>query len=136
MTNQVNIRELILDILMEVTRGEAYSHLVIRSVLEKYQYLEKKDRAFLTRVSEGTIEHMIELDYIIDQFSKVKVKKMKPVIRKALVELEGKPFRFFAEHREDWALNTRYVYPGAIQYWGPSQVCDRTTCTLALEQGR
>lgn len=62
--------------------------------------------------------------------------KMKPVIRKALVELEGKPFRFFAEHREDWALNTRYVYPGAIQYWGPSQVCDRTTCTLALEQGR
>ena len=81
MTNQVNIRELILDILMEVTRGEAYSHLVIRSVLEKYQYLEKKDRAFLTRVSEGTIEHMIELDYIIDQFSKVKVKKMKPVIR-------------------------------------------------------
>ena len=81
MTNQVNIRELILDILMEVTRGEAYSHLVIRSVLKKYQYLEKKDRAFLTRVSEGTIEHMIELDYIIDQFSKVKVKKMKPVIR-------------------------------------------------------
>lgn len=81
MTNQVNIRELILDILMEVTRGEAYSHLVIRSVLEKYQYLEKKDRAFLTRVSEGTIEHMIELDYIIDQFSKVKTRKMKPVIR-------------------------------------------------------
>lgn len=81
MTNQVNIRELVLDILMEVTRGEAYSHLVIRSVLEKYQYLEKQERAFLTRVSEGTLEHMIELDYIIDQFSKVKVKKMKPVIR-------------------------------------------------------
>ncbi len=81
MTNQVNIRELVLDILMEVTRGEAYSHLVIRSVLEKYQYLEKQERAFLTRVSEGTIEHMIELDYIINQFSKVKVNKMKPLIR-------------------------------------------------------
>lgn len=81
MTNNVNIRELILDILMEVTRGEAYSHLVIRSVLEKYQYLEKQERAFLTRVSEGTLEHMIELDYIINQFSKVKVNKMKPVIR-------------------------------------------------------
>lgn len=81
MTNQVNIRELVLDILMEVTRGEAYSHLVIRSVLEKYQYLEKQERAFLSRVSEGTIEHMIEIDYIIDQFSKVKTAKMKPVIR-------------------------------------------------------
>ena len=58
----------------------------------------------------------------------------KPVIRKALVELEGKPFRYFAERRETWAVETCYVYPGAIQYWGPSEVCDRTTVTLALEQ--
>ncbi len=62
--------------------------------------------------------------------------KMKPVIRKALVELDGKPFKFFAAHREAWALNTEYVYPGAIQYWGPSEVCDQTTRTLALEQGK
>jgi len=59
----------------------------------------------------------------------------KPVIRKALVELDGKPFTYFAAHREQWAVDTCYVYPGAIQYWGPSEVCDTTTQTLALEQG-
>ena len=74
-TDSVNTRELILGILMEVTKEGSYSHLVIRSVLDKYQYLEKKERAFITRVSEGTIQYMIELDYIINQFSKVKVNK-------------------------------------------------------------
>ena len=59
--------------------------------------------------------------------------KMKPVIRKALVELDGAPFKYFAAHRDDWALNTRFVYPGAIQYWGPSEVCDQPTMTLKLE---
>ena len=59
--------------------------------------------------------------------------KMKPVIRKALVELDGAPFKYFAANRDDWALNTRFVYPGAIQYWGPSEVCDQPTMTLKLE---
>ena len=59
---------------------------------------------------------------------------MKPVIRKALVELDGAPFKFFASKREEWAKNTCYVYPGPIQYWGPSEVCDQCTKTLALEQ--
>ena len=58
----------------------------------------------------------------------------KPVIRKALVELEGAPFRYFAEHRDKWAVETSFVYPGAIQYFGPSEVCDLTTRTLALEK--
>ncbi len=58
----------------------------------------------------------------------------KPVIRKALVELEGKPFKHFASKREEWAVQTSYVYPGAIQYYGPESVCDITTRTLALEQ--
>ena len=80
----VNTRELILGILLEVVENGNYSHLVIRSVLDKYQYLEKQERAFITRVSEGTIQTMVELDYIINQFSKVKVKKMKPVIRNIL----------------------------------------------------
>lgn len=84
MTDSVNVRELVLGILMEVTKEGAYSHVVIRSVLEKYQYLDKKERAFLTRLSEGTIQYMIELDYIINQFSNVKVNKMKPVIRNIL----------------------------------------------------
>ncbi len=59
----------------------------------------------------------------------------KPVIRKALVELEGKPFKFFEAHRAEWALETAYTYPGAIQYYGPPAVCDLTTRTLALEKG-
>lgn len=84
MTDSVNTRELVLGILMEVTGENSYSHLVLRSVLEKYQYLDKKDRAFITRLSEGTIQRMIELDYILNQFSKVKVNKMKPVIRNIL----------------------------------------------------
>ncbi len=80
----VNTRELVLDILMEVNEKEQYSHLVIRDVLGKYQYLEKQERAFLTRLAEGTIEHMLEMDFIINSFSKVKVKKMKPLIRNLL----------------------------------------------------
>ena len=59
--------------------------------------------------------------------------EMKPVIRKALVELDGAPFKKFAEKRDEWARETCYVYPGPIQYWGPSEVCDRETRTLALE---
>ena len=58
----------------------------------------------------------------------------KPVIRKALVELDGAPFKFFEAHRAEWAVDTCYVYPGAIQYWGPAEVCDLTTRTLALEK--
>ncbi len=57
----------------------------------------------------------------------------KPVIRKALVELDGKPFTYFAKHRDQWAVETCYRYPGAIQYYGPEEVCDLTTRTLALE---
>ncbi len=60
----------------------------------------------------------------------------KPVIRKALVELDGKPFRFFEANRDTWAVETCYTYPGAIQYYGPSEVCDLTTRTLALEKGQ
>ena len=62
--------------------------------------------------------------------------KNKPVIRKALVELDGAPFRYFEEHREQWAVETAFTYPGAIQYFGPSEVCDQTTITLALEQAK
>jgi len=60
--------------------------------------------------------------------------EMKPVIRKALVDLDGRPFKKFVEKRDEWAANTCFVYPGPIQYWGPSEICDRTTRTLALEQ--
>ncbi len=59
--------------------------------------------------------------------------EMKPVIRKALVELDGAPFKKFVQHRDEYARKTSFVYPGPIQYWGPSEVCDRETRTLALE---
>lgn len=81
MTNGINVRELILDVLLEITKNGEYSHIAIKNTLDKYQYLEKQERSFLTRVCEGTLENMILIDYIINQFSKVKVNKMKPVIR-------------------------------------------------------
>ena len=60
----------------------------------------------------------------------------KPVIRKALVELDGAPFKYFEAHREEWSVDTCFKYPGAIQYYGPTEVCDITTVTLALEQAK
>ena len=84
MGKQINEREVVLEILMEITENGAYSHKILGDVLSKYQYLEKRERAFITRVVEGTLEHMIEIDYILNQISKTKVKKMKPVIRNLL----------------------------------------------------
>ena len=81
MSDSVNTRELCLQMLIEINEKQQYSHLVLRDVLSKYQYLSKQERAFITRLTEGTVEHMIELDYIIDAFSKTKVRKMKPLIR-------------------------------------------------------
>jgi pyrophosphate--fructose-6-phosphate 1-phosphotransferase len=60
---------------------------------------------------------------------------MKPVIQKALVKLDGKPFKEFTAHRGEWSIKTSYVFPGPIQYFGPSEVCDATTKTLQLEKG-
>ena len=62
--------------------------------------------------------------------------EMKPVIQKALVKLDGAPFKAFAAQRERWAIETDYVYPGPIQYFGPTEVCDQATKTLQLEQGK
>lgn len=84
MTDSVSVRELALEILIEVNEHGQYSHLILRDVLDKYQFLEKQERAFLTRLVEGTLERQIELDYILDSFSKVKVRKMKPLIRNLL----------------------------------------------------
>lgn len=77
-------RELALDILMEILEKDGYSHVVLNQALSKYQYLEKSERAFISRVTEGTLEYLIQIDYIINLYSKVKVKKMKPLIRTLL----------------------------------------------------
>ncbi len=81
MTNSINLRELVLDMLTEINEKNTFSHIILRKTLTKYQYLSKQERNFITRVTEGTIENIIQLDYIIDSYSKVKVKKMKPLIR-------------------------------------------------------
>ena len=62
--------------------------------------------------------------------------KMKPVIQKALVRLDGAPFKYFEKHRKSWANETSYIYPGPIQYYGPAEVCDQPSKTLMLEQGK
>ena len=84
MAGTVNLREIVLGVLMEVTEREAYSHIALRNTLEKYQYLPKHDRAFISRVTEGTLENLIQIDYVIECFSKVPIHNMKPLIRNLL----------------------------------------------------
>lgn len=80
----MNIREIVLDMLMELSKNGTYCHLLIRDVLKKYNYLEQRDKAFIKKVTEGVIERKIELDYVINLFSSTKVNKMKPLIREIL----------------------------------------------------
>ena len=82
--SKVNSRELIVTMLMSINAGEEYSHILIKNVLDKYDYLEGKEKAFIKNVTEGSMERRIELDYIIDSFSKTPVKKMKPFIRELM----------------------------------------------------
>ncbi len=84
MAGQENIRALALDTLIEINENGGYSHIVLRDVLDKYTYLDKRDRAFLTRLVEGTLERMLLLDAILDACSKIPVAKMKPFIRNLL----------------------------------------------------
>ena len=77
----INTREIVLDCLLEILEKKQYSHYVMKQVLDKYGYLDKRERSFIKRVTEGCIERCMELDYILDSFSKVPVKKMKPLIR-------------------------------------------------------
>lgn len=81
MSENINPRNIVVDILLAVDRDGEMSHIAIRNALERYRSIPRRDRAFIRRVSEGTIERMIEMDYIIGHFSKIKAKKMKPVIR-------------------------------------------------------
>lgn len=80
----MNIREMILDILLEVEKTDGYVNLLLADVLDKYDYLMPQEKAFIKRVTEGTIERRIQIDYILDTISKVPVRKMKPMIRQLL----------------------------------------------------
>lgn len=76
-----NSREIVLDTLLTLEKGEEYSHRLVRAVLDKYSYLDSRDRAFMKRLAEGSIERQIELDYYLDHISSLPVRKMKPLIR-------------------------------------------------------
>lgn len=80
----MNVREIVLDMLMELSKENTYCHLLIRDVLQKYNYLEQRDKAFIKKIVEGTVERRLELDYVINLFSSTKVSKMKPLIREVL----------------------------------------------------
>lgn len=84
MNRMSQTRELALDILVDIDKNKTLSHLALADTLSNYQFMEKQDRAFLTRLCQGTVENQIYIDYVIDQFSKVKVRKCKPVIRALL----------------------------------------------------
>lgn len=84
MTKETDSREIAHDILMEILERGGYSHIILRQALNKFQYLDKAERSFISRTVEGTLEYLIQIDYIIDSFSSTKVKKMKPVIRTIL----------------------------------------------------
>lgn len=84
MISGINTREMILEILLEIEEEGEHSHIAIRNALSKHQFLPKQERAFITRVCEGTLEYRILIDYIIDSFSKITVDKMKPAIREIL----------------------------------------------------
>ena len=77
----MNQRDLSLSMLKEIYAGKEFSHILIRQVLDKYYYLEGSEKAFIKRLTEGTLERTIELDYVINQFSNTPVNKMKPLIR-------------------------------------------------------
>ena len=83
MTN-VDSREIILDILLEILEQDGYSHVVLNQALSKYQYLSKIERGFISRITNGTLEYLIQIDYVINQYSKIKISKMKPLIRTVL----------------------------------------------------
>lgn len=83
-TGYMNTRELVLDMLMEITGGTGFSHMVMKNVLDKYDYLSGEEKSFIKRLCSGTLERRIEIDYVLNLFSNTKVNKMKPVIRNIL----------------------------------------------------
>jgi len=93
MTDTINTRELIMNILLEMDREKTPCHLAVRDALDKYQFLPRQDRAFIKRVCEGTVEYGIQNDYIINQYSKIKINKCKPVIR-AILRMSVYQIRF------------------------------------------
>lgn len=102
MVTGMDTREIVLDILLELEREQEYVNILLADVLEKYDYLDGREKAFIKRVSEGTVERRIQIDHVLDLFSKVKTQKMKPLIR-ALLRMSVYQI-LFMEHIPDAAV--------------------------------
>ncbi len=119
-------REIVLGVLTEVLDKGNFVHLVLNQALSKYQYLEKPDRAFITRVTEGTLEYLLQIDYIINSYSKTKTEKMKPLIRNLLrmsvyqLLIHGPCARFRAVCNEAVKLAVTPPFSGA------ERLCERS----------
>jgi 16S rRNA (cytosine967-C5)-methyltransferase len=100
----VNVREIIVKIVMEVEKSKSHQQFVIKNTLEQYDYLDTQHKAFIKRASEGTLERLIQLDYVIDQFSKVKTAKMEPFIR-ALMRMSTYQILFMKAVPDSAAVN-------------------------------
>jgi len=100
----VNSRELIANMLVSISKQEEYSHILIRDVLDKYDYLDTKEKAFIKCITDGCVERQIEIDYIIDSFSKTPVKKMKPFI-KAIMRMSVYQIVFMDKVPDSAAIN-------------------------------
>ena len=98
----MDTREIVLDILLELEREQEYVNILLADVLKKYDYLDGREKAFIKRVSEGTVERRIQIDHVLDLFSKVKTQKMKPLIR-ALLRMSVYQI-LFMEHIPDAAV--------------------------------
>ena len=135
MTKETNIREIVLDILLEVMEKGNYSHLILSQALEKYQYLEKQDRAFITRVTEGTLEYLLRLDAVIDRFSKVKVKKMKPVIR-TILRMSAYQILFMERVPDSAVCNEAVKLAKKRRFDGPFRLCKRCSEEYFQREGK
>lgn len=108
-------RELVLDMLLELEKGQEYGNLLIRSVLDKYDYLDGRQKAFIKRLTEGVLERRLQLDYILEQFSSVPVKKMKPLIR-CLLRMGAYQILFMDNVPDSAACNEAVKLAGARHF--------------------
>jgi 16S rRNA (cytosine967-C5)-methyltransferase len=133
--NGTNTREIVLDLLVEVLEKGAFSHIVLRQALDKYGYLPRQDRAFITRMTEGTIEYLPRLDYAIDRVSKVKKTKMKPVVR-TLLRMSAYQILFMERVPDSAVVNEAVKLAKKRGFLGLSGFVNGVLRTLSREKGK
>ena len=128
-------REITLDILLEVLEEGRLGHLVLNQALLKYQYLEKQDRSFITKLTEGTLERLILLDAALDRFSKTKTEKMKPVIR-TILRMSAYQILFMDRVPDAAVCNEAVKLAKKRKFQGLSGFVNGVLRTLSREKGK